>query len=331
MIKNPKNGAEVIKQIKEQAFRAILTIVLICAATSALYADSRDTILLFRMKNASQYEGAWHLESELSAMLKDRLSMHYRVVEKSLLTEFGYSGNDEIYNSKKKMLSVAEEYGAKLIINGLIERFDVSTHGAYTPDVGGAKYYQGRVELNVELIKTDDKSSKRFMIKGVTHGADIGITLFGGPGGYDDQAGISLMDRMQKVRFGSEVFRESLLGRAVIETSDRLLTNVIKLLPVSKAKSLDGKVLHVEGENVYVNVGTDHEVTEGTRFLVYAEGEEIRDEESGELLGRTENDIAEIELVFVKAAAFSKAKIIKMYADEFPENAKIRLIKEQNN
>lgn len=64
---------------------------------------------------------------------------------------------------------------------------------------------------------------------------------------------------------------------------------------------ITGKVARILNEfQLVLNVGVRQGVKPGMRFLIYEEGEEVRDPENGEALGKLELVKAEVEVVHVQ-------------------------------
>lgn len=294
-------------------FKALLIMSIIISPLFGRY-----TIVFLRLGNASLYDGDWQIGMGITSMIREELEKtgKYKVVEKNLATLYGYLDDKKVFDEDEKLLALAKEYNADLIITGVVKGFAYSSGGVVGADLGGVKYLNGRVALELKVLKASDGTKTVITPKGVVHGKDIGITLLGGPGGQDDIDGVTQMTKLQEtVRFGSTRYRESLIGRATIECIIDLEKELEKFNPNASSDLIKGKILLTEDDFVYIDIGHEDNLKPGYRFSVYREGTPIVDEESGEVLGAPETDVATIEIVFVKSSKFSKAKIVDKKTD----------------
>jgi len=77
----------------------------------------------------------------------------------------------------------------------------------------------------------------------------------------------------------------------------------------------EGLVAKVTQERVYINLGTKHGIENGMRFKVYRLGEEIKDPETGKVLGMEKRLLCQIEVVEAEEK-FCKAKRLGSFEGE---------------
>lgn len=120
------------------------------------------------------------------------------------------------------------------------------------------------------------------------------VFVFGTGGGVDD-------DRMF----------DKVLRPIVEELSSKLIDHPIE----SSGKgtvvgSVAGKIASIDGGKILINLGTAAGVKVGDKFGVYKMGKQIKDPDSGEVLGAEEEQLGELKIVAVKGAKLSECVMI---------------------
>ena len=83
-------------------------------------------------------------------------------------------------------------------------------------------------------------------------------------------------------------------------------------------KGIEGKIAKIIDENtVVINRGLEHDVEEDMRFVIYEPGEEIKDPDTGDSLGKFEYVKAKVKVVNVQEK-FSTAKTYETYTMTMP-------------
>ena len=119
-------------------------------------------------------------------------------------------------------------------------------------------------------------------------------------------------------------FSKTPIGRAVIACVNK---GVYELVKEVGAQPASGKIVKVDGNQVYVNIGGDS-VSAGDTMSVVALGEELVDPETGISLGQTESQVAKLQVakttdkfsiatVRSKSGGFGRGD--KVVADKAPE------------
>lgn len=121
-----------------------------------------------------------------------------------------------------------------------------------------------------------------------------------------------------------ESFSKTPIGRAVIACINK---GVYELVKEVGAQPAGGKIVKVDGNNVYINIGEDS-LNVGDSLRVMAVGEELVDPETGISLGATESEVGQLR-VSQTAEKFSIASVVskngqfgrgdKIVADRAPE------------
>jgi hypothetical protein len=104
---------------------------------------------------------------------------------------------------------------------------------------------------------------------------DLGLDLLGKPREQDVQfAGL------KEVVFGSDEFRETLLGQVTVEAMDEL---VQKVASIFKPGGIDlgevaAEIISVYGDDIYINIGSEHGLRARFRFAVYPGSDRVEAE-----------------------------------------------------
>ena len=102
---------------------------------------------------------------------------------------------------------------------------------------------------------------------------------------------------------------DKVLRPVVEELSAKLLQ-----VPMETSKSVvgrvAGKIAKIDGDTIYINLGSEQGVAAGDTFGVYALGEEIKDPDTGEVLGADETKVGTLKVSAVKGAKYSACSIV---------------------
>ena len=120
------------------------------------------------------------------------------------------------------------------------------------------------------------------------------VFVFGTGGGVDD-------DRMF----------DKVLRPIVEELAAKLIDHPIETTGTgSVVGSVTGKIASVADGKILINLGTDAGVKVGDRFGVFKMGKQIKDPDTGEVLGAEEEQLGELKVVAVKGARLSECVMV---------------------
>ena len=121
--------------------------------------------------------------------------------------------------------------------------------------------------MSVEIAQVDDGRAigKAETLRNLTD-RDVGLDLLGKPREQDLQ-----FASLKEVEFGSEEFRQTLLGQATVEAIGELVHKVVAAFePEGLVFQGDApEVIAVYSEDIYANIGSAHGVRPRLRFFVY--------------------------------------------------------------
>lgn len=155
---------------------------------------------------------------------------------------------------------------ADVVLLGSILDLNMERLHVGDPLVGGYKSYKGTAELEVTAYRVDDGSAV-----GAVHGREestqrgLGLDLLGKPREQDYQ-----FANLNKMAFGSEEFRETAVGQAVVAVIDEVVEKLATKLRPEGVELADEapRVLSVYGDEIFINLGSENAVRRGYRFAV---------------------------------------------------------------
>jgi curli biogenesis system outer membrane secretion channel CsgG len=237
----------------------------------------------------AQY-GGWDVGGGLAAELTTALinSGRFLVVERgelaSVLRE-QEMGLQKII-SKETAAQVSHLLGAQLLVRGAVTEFDQQAGGGgLHVGVGtgmfggglGSRTTHGIVGMDIRVIDTTTGQ----VIQSHRVEAKVSAT------------GISADINVREVTFGGDKFNKTPLGDATRKAIDQAVAFIIKAMePIPWA----GRIVEVNGDQVYINAGTNAGLKPGDHFTVSTIVRELTDPESGALLGIEEVKLGELQV-----------------------------------
>ncbi|MEK6797206.1 MAG: CsgG/HfaB family protein [Spirochaetota bacterium] len=299
--------------------------IVLTAITAAATLPAKDTVLLLRFFNGTEYSGIWNISSGLTSMFNEELTVSgkFNVIEKNLFSLYGT--DTKKLDDAGKLAEMGKSVGARYVIHGVINEFAVRGTGLISPGIGGGVYYNSIVRCTIKTLRVADNQLKILEAKGFIHSVDVGLTILGGPSESENIDAGSLMSRLEKARFGSDAYKRTIIGQATVTCVTDFAAQFNRIFPV-EVTPVDARIMLVDGSSMYVNVGFDANIRAGYRFAVYRRGEAILDDRTKAVLGYRDIDVGEIEIVEVKAASFSRAKVITQIKP-FQKGDSLRIIR----
>ncbi|HIE04333.1 MAG TPA: hypothetical protein EYP61_06195 [Candidatus Latescibacteria bacterium] len=288
--------------------QVLLSVLLLWMGAEGAY---RIAVLPF--EDRTSFSGPWDIRVEIPRILVERIGERggYSVVSMDTVVALLERRAEKC--PKDTLTAVGRELDVDYLIVGSIERFSLSRFMVGARMLGGYWSYSSDVELKGKLVRAvDGRVMGELKGEGDVNDRDLGLSLLGRRPEKDRQFyGIG------ELKFGSEEFRRTILGRALEEAIAGFVTELGKVLPASEHLRRKALVVLVEDGVVYLNLGYEDGVRPGDRFWVYKEGEIIRDPVTGEVLGRADaKKVGEVQVTEVKAPHLSKARLVRGRAEK---------------
>ena len=161
---------------------------------------------------------------------------------------------------------IGQQLQADIVVAGTLLDLNMERLHVGDPLVGGYKSYKGTAEMEVTAYGVADGGAV-----GTVHGREettdrgLGLDLLGKPREQDYQ-----FVNLDQMAFGSDEFRQTAIGQAVVITVDEVVEKLAdKLRPEGVELEGEGaRILSVYGDEVFINLGSEHAVRRGHRFTV---------------------------------------------------------------
>jgi len=257
----------------------------------------KKTVAVLSFQNDSGYSSMGDIGDDFSMQLNDALIQSGNFIVLSRQDLDAVFAEQDLATSGRMAKSTTAKTGkavsSQILVKGKITEFDEQKSGGgqglslYGVSLGANKA-TAHIAVIIQLIDTttgEILDSQR--IEGDAKAGGFSI-------GYSGDFGIN-----------TSSFKKTPLGKAVQMAIDRAVEHITK-------KSSDipwrGRVMLVKDGLVYVNSGSNANLSSGDSFSVYREGEALVDPDTGMELGRENEKIADIKITEVQDK-FSKAKV----------------------
>ncbi len=285
---------------------AVSLLGLLAAGPALAQGKPRVAVLEFKNK-ASHYSWTWYDAGRgAQDMLVTELvkTGKYRVIEReqlaAIMQEKHLSLSGDI--DPKTAVKFGKMLGVEYLIAGAVTELGVTDRGANVP--GGL--LRGLPSVNVRSQKAEAALDARAFSTSTgeivwadsarDETSDASVYVFGAGGGANDRGKVDKLMRPVVQKLASS------FGKADVKTSG--------LGGASDASGISGKIANVDGGTIYVNVGSEAGVKEGDEFNVMRVGKQIKDPDTGEVLGAEESKVGRVRITAVKGPRLSLATAV---------------------
>lgn len=207
------------------------------------------------------------LSSKFSVIEREKLDM--------VLKEQGLATSGAL--DQQTAAQVGKVLGIKYIITGGIDKFAINTTKGGFGGIGGS-YTKAEATINLRLI--DTTTAERVVAVSADGNVKKG-------GGFAKGASLSREDEWG---IASEAVEKA--AQAVVEefAASKALAN---LNAGGVMAGAEGKIIKVQGTKAWINMGQMSGIKVGDKFTVVSVGEELRDPDTGQVLGADEKTTGE--------------------------------------
>jgi curli biogenesis system outer membrane secretion channel CsgG len=280
------------------------------AATRLLAADelsTRPRVAVLEFKNKVQGYGWSGYKAGQAAqdMLVTELVRKgtFRVIEReqldAILREKNLSLSGDI--DPKTAVKVGKMLGVEYLITGAVTEMGVANRGANVPGLFGRL-----PSVNVRSQKLDAALDARafststgeivWADTAAESTSDSSVYVHGAGGGVEDRGKLDRILRPVVVKLADSLGRKKLATGGLGGATD--------------ASGVAGKIAKADGGAIYVNVGAEAGIKEGDEFDVFRVAEQIKDPDTGEVLGANEVKVGRIRILAVRGARLSSATVV---------------------
>jgi curli biogenesis system outer membrane secretion channel CsgG len=277
-------------------------------STQALLAQGKPRVAVLEFKNkASHYTWTWY-EAGRGAqdMLVTELvkSGKWRVIEREQLAAIMQEKNLSLSGDidPRTAVKIGKMLGVEYLIAGAITELGVTDRGANVP--GGL--LRGLPSVNVRSQKAEAAVDARAFSTSTGEivwadsekgeSSDASVFVAGAGGGAQDHGKVDKILRPVVQKLAAS------FAKADVKTSG--------MGGHGDASGIVGKIANVEGGTLYLNAGSEGGVKEGDEFSVYRVGKQIKDPDTGEVLGADETKVGRVKVTAVKGPRLSLATAV---------------------
>ena len=285
---------------------ALSLLALLSAPAFAQGSKPRVAILEFKNK-ASHYSWNWYDAGRgAQDMLVTELvkSGKYRVIEREQLAAIMQEKHLSLSGDMdpRTAIQFGKMLGVEYLIAGAVTELGVTDRGANVP--GGL--LRGMPSVNVRSQKAEAALDARAF--STTTGeivwadtardetSDASVYVFGAGGGASDHGKVDKLMRPVVVKLAASFAKADIKSSGMGGKGD--------------ASGLIGKIASVDGGTLYLNAGSEGGVKEGDEFTIYRVGKQIKDPDTGEVLGADEVKVGRVRVTAVKGPRLSTATAV---------------------
>ena len=241
-------------------------------------------ILLLPFLDSSGYEGAWDISRGLARTLGDSLTHNsfYHIVPVD--SALAYLEPDELRGELgvSRAAAIGSLLGADWVILGDIEELTMKRFQATVP-LGGYRSYEGIAMVDLTLVNAiDGRRGGELSTEGAMDSKRTGIT---------NPAAFVPLDKqyffLDDLPWNSDSFRESLVGKALAAWAKNAATAIGEQIRPPPSLEVMGQIIVVDGTVAYINLGLADGIQHGDKFAVWDQGQELKDPETGAVLGKS--------------------------------------------
>jgi len=316
----------------------VLLLILVLAMTGASTAQ----FAFLPFQDESGFKGKWDLKVEVPRFLNAYMQAKYNTISISPVVILDYAQTDSALINRlddiETWTHLGKQFDVRYFVNGVIQTFNVSRFNAGLPELGGWESYSGTVAFEFSVFDLSlgrkvysDAAFGEFSDKG------LGLTLLGKPS--DRKSEFYSLD---KLKFGSEEFIKTVIGEAMLKCTEDFSNKCEHSFPFLKAmrekvsadsmlasrktsmnergqikdtvialqrQLIKGTILIVDGDDVFINIGSEDGLKMGDHLIVYRQGKELRDPVTNQLLGYADQHIGEIVILEIRGPHISLCSI----------------------
>jgi hypothetical protein len=197
----------------------------------------------------------------------------------------------------KTAVRVVKMLGVEYLIVGAITEFGVTNSGASVPGYGGLPSFSMKTQrMDAAIDARAINTSTGEIVWADTakdSSSDKSVYVAGAGGGSNDGQKLDKILRPVVQKLAASVSAKKLDTSGMGGTSD--------------ASGVVGKIAKADGGTLYINAGSEAGVKEGDEFSVYRVGEQIKDPDTGEVLGANEIKVGRVRITNVMGPRLSTA------------------------
>jgi curli biogenesis system outer membrane secretion channel CsgG len=289
-------------------FVSVVSLLALLPASAAL-AQNKPRVAVLEFKNkASHYAWTWY---EAGRGAQDMLVTElvktgkYRVIEREQLAAIMQEKNLSLSGDidPRTAVKIGKMLGVEYLIAGAVTELGTTDRGASVP--GGLGRF-GVPSVSVRSQKAEAALDARAFSTSTgeivwadsarDETSDASVYVAGAGGGASDHGKVDKLMRPVVQKLAASFAKADLKSSGMGGHGD--------------ASGLVGKIANVDGGTLYINAGSDGGVKEGDEFTIYRVGKQIKDPDTGEVLGADETKVGRVRVTAVKGPRLSTATAV---------------------
>jgi curli biogenesis system outer membrane secretion channel CsgG len=284
---------------------SVAALLAACLSSPLLGAGAKPRVAVLEFVDKSSHYYSWYQVGRAAQdMLVTALVRGdaFRVVDRerlqALMQEKHLSLSGDV--DPRTAVKVGKLLGVEYVIVGSITEFGVKNSGASVPSVGGLPSFSMRTQrMDAAIDARAINTSTGEIVWADTakdSSSDKSVYVAGAGGGTQDGQKLDKILRPVVEKLAASVSAKKLETSGMGGHGD--------------ASGIVGKIAKADGGTLYVNVGSEGGVKEGDEFGVFRVGEQIKDPDTGEVLGANETKVGRVKITEVKGPRLSIAAAV---------------------
>jgi curli biogenesis system outer membrane secretion channel CsgG len=285
---------------------SVFSLFTLLSAPAVLGQGAKPRVAVLEFKNkASNYSWNWYNAGRgAQDMLVTELvkTGRYRVIEREQLAAIMQEKNLSLSGDvdPRTAVKIGKMLGVEYLVTGAVTQLGTTNRGASVPGGFGlpsVSVHSQKAEAALDA-RAFSTSTGEIVWADTASGetSDASVYVAGAGGGASDQGKVDKILRPVVQKLAASFAKADVKTSGMGGTGD--------------ASGIVGKIAKADGGTLYVNVGSEGGVKEGDEFTVYRVGEQIKDPDTGEVLGANETKVGRVRITSVKGPRLSTASAV---------------------
>ena len=282
----------------------VVALIAVIPALTAAEPASKPRIAVLEFKNKVQGYGwsAYKAGQAAQDMLVTELVKKgtFRVMEREQLDAILQEKNLTLSGDvdPKTAVKIGKIIGVEYLIAGAVTEMGVADRNAHVPSLFGrmpsVNVRSQRLDAALDARAFSTSTGEIVWAETAKQStSDSSVYVYGAGGGVNDRGKLDRILRPVVVQLADSLSAKKLATSGLGGAAD--------------ASGVAGKIAKADGGAIYVNVGAEAGIKEGDEFDVFRVAEQIKDPDTGEVLGANEVKVGRIKVIAVRGPRLSSA------------------------
>ncbi len=326
-------------KIVTAAIAAMISVQILSAQPDPAHFKSDSLLIVVPFTDASGFKGNWDLAVDIPRFLTVYIKERFRTGVISPLSALDAARERKINPARlttmENLKSIAEHFKTQYVVAAEIKEFSISRFMVSEVQLAGYESFSSEVRIRFILYDASRFGGSRNAVvyegdaEGTVTDRGLGITLFGKQTNRANQ-----YFALDEIAFGSDAFNRTIIGEALLKCADDFGTKLERAIPslvsrsvvlsssviidstggepgiTIKRRLVNGEIVLVDGDEVFINLGSQDGIAVGDRLPVLGGTTTVTDPATGSVLGTRDDTIGEIQVIEIRAEHLALAAII---------------------